>query len=44
MRLVSPSREEIVTELIMPDLEEGAYHQIPWMVRRPTRLRPSNLC
>jgi hypothetical protein len=28
VRLVSPSREEIVTELIMPDLVEGAYHQM----------------
>jgi hypothetical protein len=28
MRLVSPSREEIITELIMPDLEEGVYHHM----------------
>jgi hypothetical protein len=28
VRLVSPSREEIVTELILPDLEEGACHQM----------------
>jgi hypothetical protein len=28
VRLVSPSREEIVTELIMPNLEEGAYHHM----------------
>jgi hypothetical protein len=28
VRLVSPSEEEIVTELIMPDLEEGACHQM----------------
>jgi hypothetical protein len=27
MKLISPSREEIVTKLIMPTLEEGAYHQ-----------------
>jgi hypothetical protein len=28
VRLVSPSGEEIVTELIMPDLEEGACHHM----------------
>jgi hypothetical protein len=28
MKLVSPSGEEIVTELIMPDLEEGACHHM----------------
>jgi hypothetical protein len=28
VRLVSPSGEEIVIELIMPDLEEGACHQM----------------
>jgi hypothetical protein len=28
VRLVSPSGEEIVTELIMPNLEEGAYHHM----------------
>jgi hypothetical protein len=27
MKLISPSREEIVTKLIMPTPEEGAYHQ-----------------
>jgi hypothetical protein len=28
VRSISPSREEIVTELIMPDLEEGVCHQM----------------
>jgi hypothetical protein len=28
VRLVSPSREDIVTELTMPGLEEGACHQM----------------
>jgi hypothetical protein len=28
VRLLSPTREEIVTELIMPELEEGAYRQM----------------
>jgi hypothetical protein len=28
VKLVSPSEEEIVTELIMPDLEEGACHHM----------------
>jgi hypothetical protein len=28
LRLVSPSGEEIITELIMSDLEEGACHQM----------------
>jgi hypothetical protein len=28
VRLVSPSKEEIITELIMPDPEEGAYHHM----------------
>jgi hypothetical protein len=28
VRLVSPSGKEIITKLTMPDLEEGAYHQM----------------
>jgi hypothetical protein len=28
VKLVSPSRKEVVTELFMPDLEEGACHHM----------------
>jgi hypothetical protein len=44
VKLVSPFEEEIITELIMPDLEEGACHICLQMVKRPTRLRSSELC
>ena len=28
VKLVSPSRKEVVTELFMPNLEDGAYHHM----------------
>jgi hypothetical protein len=28
LKLLSPSGKEVVTELFMPDLEEGAYHPL----------------
>jgi hypothetical protein len=44
VRLVFPSREEIVTKLTMPDLEEGACHHMSVDGKEAIRLRPSELC
>jgi hypothetical protein len=45
VKLVSPSRKEVVTELFMPDLEEGACHDMSIDGKKsPNCLRLSELC
>jgi hypothetical protein len=44
VKLVSPSRKEVVTKLYLHELEEGACHYLSVDDKRPTQLRILELC